>query len=84
MLMLSLRRKATMVAVGTAIVGSIALATPAQAAYLGWVSTYGYGGGNYDRGFYECKQRYPATKSVSRISSERYYDTIRYNWACHS
>jgi hypothetical protein len=60
--MLRLRRIAAMVTLGAAVVGSIAIATPAQAARLGQVTVYN--DTTWNTGWNECLRYYPGTHSI--------------------
>lgn len=85
MLMLRVRRTAAMVALGAAVVGSVAIAAPAQAATLGsvWVTQSGW-----QAGWNKCRQEHPRTRSIAPKGirwENAGFDTMRptYQWECY-
>jgi len=66
--MLRLHRKAAMVALGAAIVGSITIATPAQAAVLGTATVKD--NGSWGAGWDACKAKYRNTQSIKLTYAE--------------
>jgi hypothetical protein len=81
--MLRLRRKTAMAALGAAIVGSIAIVTPAQAAQIG--SGIVENNSSWGAGWDECRKWHPATHSIRR-SDEGWStpDANYYGWYCYN
>ncbi len=70
--MFRMRHKATGVALAAAVIGGIALATPASAAELGRVQVFGDTQGattSWGAGWDKCRAEFPATRSIKQGSS---------------